>query len=390
MSALGTALARREDFPVLDELTYLNTASLGLIPTPVQDEARVFDREIASRGTTWFDEDEEVGVLERARAAAGRLFNVEPELIAVSSSATEMLCQIAQHLRPGAGTNIVSIDLEFPSAVYPWARVAEESGAELRLVEAISDPANLSVAAVAELVDEATSVICVSHVQYATGCILGLAQLSELARAYDAKLVVDATQSAGMVPIDLHAVHVDALVAGGYKRLCGPFGAAVGYVHPEVLDGLRPLFVGWRSTPDPYHLDAREMPFAASARRLEFSTMSYTAGQALGGAMEYILELGIDRVNEYVSALADRLIAGLDDLGAELLTPRDPASRAGTVTVRFPGHDGGSVTRALQGADVIVSPRFQSTRFSPHVFNTAADIDRALDVLGGILSGHTA
>jgi cysteine desulfurase/selenocysteine lyase len=378
-------LAPVSDFPVLEEATYLNTASIGLIPLPVHNEAREFDKEIACRGTTWFDESQETGVLERARTAAARLFNVDADLIAVPSSATEVLCQLAIQLRPPAGTNVVSIDLEFPSVVYPWLRVAEDTGASVRLVSAMDDPGALTLDSVAALVDDRTSVICVSHVQFSTGCMLDLAALSALARAYDAKLVIDATQSAGVVPIDLSELHVDALFAGGYKWLCGPFGAGLAYVDPELLEMMRPPLVGWRSTPDPYTLDARTMTFAPSARRLEFSTMSYTAGHALGGAVEYISQLGVERILQHDLALADRLIEGLDDLGAEVLTPRVSGARAGTVTARFPGRDGEAVARELNAAKVIVSPRFGATRFAAHFFNSSADVDRALNVLEHVL-----
>jgi selenocysteine lyase/cysteine desulfurase len=89
------ALGRRVDFPVLEELTYLNTASIGLVPLPVQFAAQQIEREIAIRGTTWFDEEVETGILERARAAAARLLNAPPHSIAIVSSATEALGQIA-------------------------------------------------------------------------------------------------------------------------------------------------------------------------------------------------------------------------------------------------------------------------------------------------------
>lgn len=380
------SLAPRADFPVLEELTYLNSASIGLVPQPVQVAAREFDREIASRGTTWFDEQQETGVLERARLAGARLLNADPDLVAIPSSATEALSQVALHLKPPAGSNVVSVDIEFPSVVYPWARVAEETGAEVRLVRAFDDPASLSVDAVAELVDDRTAVICVSHVQFATGAVLDLGRLSELARAHDALLVVDATQSAGMVEVDVERTPVDVLFAGGYKWLCGPFGAALLYVRPELLDGWRPALVGWRSTPDPYELDARTLRYAESARRLEFSTMSYTAGQALGGSIEYVLDLGVERIEAHDRALADRLIAGLDALGAVVLTPRAASGHAGTVSARYPGRDGEEVAMALNAAGVIVSPRFGASRFSTHAFNDSRDVDRALEVLAGILS----
>jgi selenocysteine lyase/cysteine desulfurase len=380
------SLAPRKHFPLLDNVTYLNAASMGLVPLPVQEQAAAFDRELALRGTTWFDEAQEVGVLDRARNAAARLLNASPDAIAITTSATEAFCQAAWWLRPARGTNIVSIDLEFPSVTYPWFRIAAETGAEVRLVQAKDDPASLSLDSVAALVDEQTAIICVSHVQFATGHRFALDELTRLARAHNATLVIDATQSAGMVPIDVQSIGVDMLVAGGYKWLGATFGAAVCYLGPTLLERLDPPFVGWRSTVEPYALDAARMPLTPSARRLEFSTMSYGAGVALGAAIEYTLDLGIDRILAHDLALASRLIAGLDTLGATILTPRDVHSRAGIVTARFPGRDGEEVAACLNEAGVIVSPRFGSTRFSTHVFNHAADIDHALSVVERVLN----
>jgi cysteine desulfurase/selenocysteine lyase len=383
---LHESLAPRADFPLLSEVTYLNAASMGLVPLPVQEQAAAFDRELALRGTTWFDEEQETFALERARAAAAKLLNASPDAIAVATSMTEALCQVAWWLRPAAGSNIVSIDLEFPSVVHPWYRVAAETGAEVRLVEARNDPASLTLARLAELVDDQTAVICVSHVQFATGFRFALDELISLARAHDALLIVDATQSAGMTPIDVQANGVDVLLAGGYKWLGAAFGAAICYLGPSLLSRIDPPFVGWRSTIDPYALDVTIMPLASSARRLEFSTMSYGAGVALGAAIEYILDLGVERILAHDLALATRLTAGLDRLGATILTPRDDWSRGGIVTARFPGHDGETVATQLNAAGVIVSPRFGSTRFSTHLFNRADDIDKALAVLEAVLS----
>jgi selenocysteine lyase/cysteine desulfurase len=238
----------------------------------------------------------------------------------------------------------------------------------------------------ADLVDDRTAAICVSHVQFATGFRFALDNLAALARAHEALLVVDATQSAGMVPIDLQATPVDLLLAGGYKWLGATFGAAVAYLGPAILERIEPPFVGWRSTLDPYALDVTSMPLAPSARRLEFSTMSYGAGVALGAAIEYILDLNVERILTHDLSLASRLMAGLDLLGATVLTPRENDSRAGIVTARFPGRDGEEVAARLNEAGVIVSPRFGSTRFSTHHFNQSGDVDKALAVLEQVLA----
>lgn len=376
---MTSALAPRTDFPVLKELTYLNTGSIGLIPLPVQFEAQRIEREIAVRGTTWFDEEVEIGITRRAREAGARLLNVEASKVAVTSSATEALAQIAWAIRPGAGANVVSIDLEFPSVTYPWLRVAAETGAEVRLAQHRDDPASLSIDSIAALCDERTEAISVSHVQYSTGFRFDLAQLAELARGCGARLIVDVSQSAGQVPVD--PAGIAALICTGYKWLCGPFGAAVCWLSEELLEGPDPHFVGWRSAPDPYAMDARRLVLAPDARKLEFSTMSYGAAEALGAAIEYVLALGVEEIQRHDLALARELAEGLTRLGAVVQTPQDDAHRAGIVTAAFPGRDGERLAAALNAVGVIVSPRAGATRFSAHVFNDSDDVARALDAV---------
>ena len=382
-----SALVPRADFPALAELTYLNTASIGLVPLQVQQRAEEFDRALALRGSAAFDEEAEVAVFEGTRASAAKLIGAEPDEVAITASATLALGQIAWFLRPGRGENIVSIDLEFPSSTYPWLRLAEDTGAEVRLVQRRGDPVHLSMEDVAALVDGQTRVLCVSHVQYATGHRFDPAELAALAHDNGALLVLDASQSAGAVPIDVRADDVDFLVATSYKWLCSSIGAAICYIRSELVEDFRPPFVGWKSAVEPYDLDAVDMRLPASARKLEFSTSGYGAGVALGAAIEYFLAVGIERVLAHDLALATRLRTGLEDLGAEILTPAEDDRRIGIVTARFPGHDGEAVAARLNERGVVVSPRFGSTRYSVHAFNDGKDVDRGLEVTAAVLAG---
>lgn len=281
---------------------------------------------------------------------------------------------------------MVSIDLEFPSSTFPWFRVAEETGAEVRLVRARDDPAMFSFRDLEELVDPQTAVICVSHVQFATGHRFDVPSLIELARSCGAVLVVDATQSAGAVPLDDVAEEIDFIVAGSYKWLCSPFGAAYCYLGPHVREAFRPPIVGWRSAAEPYELDARTMNLPTNARRLEFSTSGYGAAVALGESTKLVLDLDVARILDHNLALAARLITGLDELETDVLTPRAPELRSGIVTARFPGRDGEEVAASLNERGVIVSPRFGSTRFSVHFYNDESDVERTLETLESVLA----
>lgn len=376
---------RRGDFPALERFTYLNTASAGLVPTPVVQPAHEFEAELARAGTTGMDEDAEVAILEDARHAAAELLGADPGTIAICTSFTEALCQVAWWLRPGKSQNVVSSEVDFPSVTYPWHRIAEDTGCQVRLVPVLDDPDAFDVSRVAEHVDSATAAICISHVQYLTGHLLDLADLAALAHDHDALLVVDATQSAGQVPIDVTAAGVDVLITGSYKWLCSLFGAAACYLSPPVLQRFRPPLAGWRSTEHPYALDARWQPLAATARRMEYSTMSYAAAIALGHAIRYLNTMSLDEVAAHNAALASQLADGLARRGARLITPRDPQRRAGTVTARFPAGDGEAIAAELTRRGVIVSPRVGSTRFSMHFYNDSGDIDHALAVLDEVL-----
>jgi cysteine desulfurase / selenocysteine lyase len=386
LATARTGLAPAREFPSLSELCYLNTASIGLMPVAARFTAEQFERQLSLYGTTWFDERTEVAALDWARAAAGALLNAPPEHVAITTSVSEALSQIAWSLRPEAGTNVVSIDLEFPSVVYPWMRVARETGAEVRLVRAAERPSSLSLETLAEFVDDDTAAICVSHVQYATGHRFDLDGLAKLAEGHDAWLIVDGSQSVGAVPIDLSHSRVDALVCAGYKWLCGPFGAAICYVGPRLQERLDPHFVGWKSSGDPYSMDASELRLARSPlAQMEFSTMAYGAGVALATAIEHVDEIGVPAIFAHNLELSAMLRRGLEDLGAEIVTPSEDERRSGIVTARFPGRDGEEVAGWLNGSDVIVSPRFGATRFSLHLFNTSDDVTVALEVLERVL-----
>ena len=172
---MSGSLAPRSHFPAADEVTYLNSASISLVPESVRRDVQEFERTVGGRGTVGFDDDTEARAYEDAREAGAALLGCSPSDVAVTTSATEALNQIAWWLRPGAGTNVVSVDIDFPSVTYVWRRLAQETGLELRLTDVLSDPGSLSFGSIEDLVDGDTAVICVGHVQYATGYRFDLA-----------------------------------------------------------------------------------------------------------------------------------------------------------------------------------------------------------------------
>jgi len=370
-------------FPAAQQYTYLNAASVALMPKMAAAAILAWQRDLAERGTVHFDEEAEAKVFNTLRQAAARLLGAQPDEIACASNASEALCSMAWALSPGAEANVVSARVEFPSVVYPWLRVARLTGCDVRLT---TDQHNvIDSDEVVGLMDDRTAAVCISHVQYSTGQRLDLAALAQVAHSYGAILIVDATQSAGAVPIDVVADDIDVLVTSGYKWLCGPFGAAVLFVRRNLHEKLEPGLVGWRSTEQVWDFRADQIKWAPSARRFEFGTMAYGCAIGLTMAIEYLLGIGIQRIHGYNLMLARGLVEGLANLGAQFVSPSVQHLQTSIVTARFPGHDQGRIAQRLNEEGVVVSPRIGAVRFSPHLYNTTDDIDQALKALQSIL-----
>jgi len=345
-----------------------------------------FERKIAGGGTIGFDEEAETQALEVPRHEMASLIHAKPGEVAVLSSATEGICTVAWSANFKRGGNVVSTDADFPSVVYPWMRLSKSKEFEVRLAR--NRDGLVSEDEIERLVDDKTSAISISHVEYGTGQKFDTHWLSELAHSHGAILVVDATQSAGLVPIDVHRDDIDALVAGGYKGLLGPFGSACLYIRSDLIPKLEPTLVGWRSTKIPYDLDATKMPLAEGSKKFEFSTISYSSATGLGASLTYLRKHDPSAITRHVMALTARFIemVGRKHDKTTVLTPRDENSQSSIASFRFQDRDQANVAAALVQRGVIVSQRFNGVRFSFHMYNSEADLIHALRILDEVLA----
>ncbi len=377
-----------KDFPTARAVTYLNSASISLMPTPAVDSMVKFQQQIAAGGTIGFDEEAETQALEGVRNEAASLLGTRKEQIAILSSATIGICSFAWSVDLKRGSNVVSTDADFPSVVYPWMRLREEKGIEVRLAKNHDGVVNEDE--LENLVDNHTAVVSISHVEYGTGQRFDLRWLSELAHSHGALLLVDATQSAGLIPIDVDRDGIDVLVAGGYKGLLGPFGAAILYLNRELVERLEPPLVGWRSTPNPYNLNATELTYASDARKFEYSTMDYASPFGLAESMRYLAKMGHRNVTDHALSLTEKFIDIIrnDHARANVttLTPEKENAHGSIASFRFEGRDQSAIAAEFGKRQVVVSQRFNGVRFSFHVYNTEEDLLRASRSLKEILA----
>lgn len=377
-----------DDFPAARRSRYLNAASVALMPRSASERVEAWQRDIAENGTLNFDEVAEDKVFDDLRAGFGRLIGAGAHDIAVASSASEFIASLAWAVMPPKGTKIVTTDVIFPSTAYPWSRVARHTGAEMQFVAArngVIDEEELIAA-----IDDRTSVVSICHVEYSSGQRFDLKRLVAAARRVGAFLLVDASQSAGTVPIDVRQEAVDALVTTSYKWLCGPFGVGLAYVAPRWQTRLDPGITGWRSHAEVYDLRADRCVYHDDARRFEFSTMAYGCALGLAEGIKYVGAVGVERIFAANLALVDRLLAGLRDLDVEVISPMAAGARSPIVSIRVPGVPQRSLISQLAAKGIVASPRRDYVRFSPHLYNTIDDIDETIAALRKLERGNAA
>ena len=370
----------RDHFPVTDHLRYLNHAGMAPLPTDAGDAIRAYVDDVARSGSTnWRARDRRQ---EEVRQTAAGLFGVPASDLAFVKNTTEGLAFVASGLDWNEGDRVLVPDLEFPSTLFPWLPLRDR-GVRVDLVTPVGHERALPLDLFADaLAATPTRVVCVSWVHFASGFRIDLPGLAALCHDHDAMLCADVIQGTGVVPCDLAAWGVDFAAADGHKWLLGPDGQGVLYIAAERRDLLRPLEPGWASVPGSRDdLDCRDFVWDDTARRFEGGTSNYAGLYGLGASLDLIAGVGVDAIWRYVDGLCDRLVEGLTDAGATVLSDRSAEGRSGIVSFRLEDSDPLPLAKHLAGLGFVCPARGGGVRVSPHAYNTAEEIDALLEAV---------
>jgi selenocysteine lyase/cysteine desulfurase len=369
---------REAEFPELGQTVYLANASTGPLPERSRRALEIFNQR---RGAPHLLPDDEVfAMLDHTRALLARLVHADVEEIALTTTTTIGLNLAAMGLPLDAGDIVVISDREFPANAYPWFSLADRGVVTERIPVLPSgwpDEARL----LERMQDPRVRVLAVSLVQFSNGYAVDLDRLSRAARASNTWLVVDAIQGLGQLPVDLQKTPVDVLAAGGQKWLLGPWGTGFAYVRRELQDQLRPPMIDWMAyegTDDFTRLTAYGDTFRANARRYELVTLPYQDFDALNHSLELILDHGVAAIAEHVRTLQAPLIAWAERHGVAVTSPLD-GHRSAILCLAPP--EARARHAALRDAGIITSFREGSIRLAPHLFNSADEIERVVEVL---------
>ncbi|MEV6278753.1 aminotransferase class V-fold PLP-dependent enzyme [Nocardia sp. NPDC051832] len=335
------------------ETVYLNTASHGIAPARAFTALRdVQDRWLQGRGSPMVHEH----LVPEIRAAFARLLvGAQPDDIAISNTASALIGQVAAALP--AGAEVLVAEGEFSSVTMPF------------LFRGDLVVRTVPLESLATEVRPETALVAVSVVQSSDGRITDTALLRTVTRANDAKLLLDATQAAGWVP--LRFADADYWVCASFKWLIGTRSVAFFAAAPEAIEGMLPVGPGWYAAEDRWAELYNPVALPTTTRRFDQTPDFLGVVVALAG-LELLDELTVEKINTHNLTLADRFRTAVIDLGYQPL-------QQSSAIVTVPG--AGDAAPRLEQAQILTSARAGGLRFSFHLYNTESDVDRALTAL---------
>lgn len=364
----------RSLFPYLENGTiYFNHAATSPLSTRVVEAMqRHLNERSAGPVDTYFAD---LKVVDGLRSSVARLINAtSSDRIAFCLNTSDAINLIAAAYPWRPGDRILTNDLEFPANVYPYLNLRTK-GVH---VDTLSCPdGRVSVDAVERALTTSTRMVAISAVQFLSGYRADLRAIGALCRARNVKLVVDGIQAVGAVPVDVQASAIDALACGAQKWMMSPHGTGFVFLSEDLQGMLRQQYLGWLSVADPWNFHDHEQSLAASARRYEGGTLNYPGLMGMRAAVDMLLEVGTEAIERQLRRMTDRIVEHASRVeGWTITTPLEPEARSGIITIR-PGNP--EETKRwfdlLMGRRVTISLREGQLRFSPHFYNTLADVD---------------
>lgn len=368
----------RQLFPALEKYTYLNSAAVSPIPTTTIEAINSQLWDVAKHGSSHFSDW--VATKDRTRGIIAKMLKVPSEDIAFMRNTSDGLSTIANGIDWNNTDNIVSFKREFPANFYPWRRVRDKFGVELKMCP--ERDGRIDLDEFISLIDKNTRLVSISAVQFASGFRADLEMIGEAARKADALFAVDMIQGFGTMPFDLPAQKVDIAAGASHKWLCSPEGCGILYLSKRALERVEPTLVGWISVDDPWNFKNLEQKFKSSALAWESGTGTVSLFHGLEQSLNLLNDTGIENIQNHLEELTDFLCERLPRNKYKIISSRRKGEKSQIVCIEpLNGRTSDEIFKELASKNIVVSSRNNKLRVAPHFYNVRADIENFLQNL---------
>jgi cysteine desulfurase/selenocysteine lyase len=369
-------------FPVTQRAIYLNHAAVSPPPTPTINAIQSQLADVSENGSVNFRNW--IAVKENTRRLVAGMLCARPEQVAFMRNTSDGLSTVANGLDWRPGDNLVTFRGEFPANVYPWLRVRDAFGVEVRLCE--ERDGRIDLDELIGLIDGKTRIVAISQIQFASGFRADLERIGRAARAHDALLVVDVIQALGVVPVDVQSELVDVAAAACHKWLLTPEGLGLLYLSPRARERIQPTLVGWTSVPNPEDYANFEQGWNEGTLAWETGTGPVALIHGLEASLKLLHEVGIRNLQSHLETLTDYLCESLCErmlnTRYEIVSSRHAGEKSQIICIRhLAGLSSMDLYAHLRKRNIITAPRGDRLRVSPHLYNTLEEMDELVKAL---------
>ncbi|WP_169570044.1 aminotransferase class V-fold PLP-dependent enzyme [Sneathiella limimaris] len=369
---------KRHLFDIPNDIVYLNCAYMSPLSRSVQDAG---ERAIQQKMHPWTTSSEDFfGNSEKAKSMFAKLINGNTPDIAIIPSASYGLAIAAKNIEIQRGQKILVLEEQFPSNIYCWQERANETGAVVATVSAPEDKD--WTAAILENIDDTVAVAALPNNHWADGGLLDLEKIGNQLRKVGAKLVLDVTQSLGVLPFDIEKVRPDFLVAAAYKWLMGPYSIGFMYVAPSFQNG-DPIEYNWLNR-------AGSEDFSGLVRYQEAyqpGAVRFDMGQRANfqllpmaiAALEQLLDWQPHKIYETIAQMNRTIATAANEIGLQSIPEALRAQHF--LGLEKKGGFDPDLLKKLASRNIYLSMRGNSLRVTPHVYNTPEDTEKLITAL---------
>ena len=385
--SLGDVEAIRAQIPTTRRVVYLNTGWAGPMPRPVAEAiSQTFEWESIGGPTAPPILEQRLEKLQRARAAVAELLGATAEEISLQQNTTEGINIVLNGLDLRPGDELVTCSMEHSSVIVPCYYARDRRGLNLKIVQLDrEDSPDQILDKFTQAMSSRTRLLVLSHVSYSYGLALPLLEINRLAHAGQALVLADGAQSVGQMPVNVADLECDFYSIPGHKWLLGPGGTGALYIRRDLIERVPPTKVAHRAAEE-FDLAGHYKPRTDAIDKYELTTTSIPLWAGLTKAIEFLRSLGLEAIRERSRSLARRMVDGLAQIpNARLISPPTEDTATALVAFAIESLAPEDVTAALWQMGRIVSRTVHengSTRLSIGFFNTDAEIDQTLTLIG--------
>jgi selenocysteine lyase/cysteine desulfurase len=383
--------SQRALFDLPSDVCYLNAASYTPLPQATLEAGRAA---VGRKGRPWLiDNDFAARQYDRTRKAAARLINAEAADVALTPSISYGVATVAKIAPVPKGARVIVLHDDHSSPVLEWLTRAQDGGFTVDTVQSPGDHdwTRAVLEAIARPGAPPVAIVSISSVHWADGAVLDVAAIARAARAQGAVFLIDATQSAGVLELDVRALDPDFVLFPTYKWLLGPYGRAFIYVAKRHQSGipLEQTSYGRKAVRAEQPIYFTDTDYVGDARRFDMGERDHFISMEMAAiGMEMMADWGPQAVAARLGALTARLEDGLA-AAARNGAVAFPQAKFRTPHIFSLGFRGGvpdGLAQKLAAQKIYVAPRLGRLRVSPHVYNEEADIDRFVTALRAAIS----